>query len=143
MNEIVDPPQHRAKESRFVTFSHADDLPMSSISLPFLNESHCTTQRVMPLCPRLMYSQPLQPITNCQNSCSMNQELSPLCPRVRPRGDWNELVEPPTMKRTSCIRLNLEENFDLITDSDSTVILSNVERCGPMRRRNSDQALAA
>lgn len=142
MNEIVDPPQPRANESRFVTFSHAD-LTMNSISLPFLNEEHCTTQRVMPLRPRLMYIQPLQQITNGLKSCSMNQALSPLCPRVRPRGDWNEIVEPPMTKRTSCIRLNIEENFDFIPDSDSTLILSNVNRCCPMSRRNSDQALAA
>lgn len=137
-NELVDPPLLRAKESRSETFYHVDPPITNSISLPFLNERHSMKAGVLSLRPRLIDIQIHKPIMNGQKSAT-----SPSCPRMRPRGDWNEILEPPATKRAAWTGLNLDQNFELISDSDSSRSFSNGDRCGPMRRRNSNQALAA
>jgi hypothetical protein len=98
---------------------------------------------VLSLRPRLINIQIHKPIMNGQKSGSMNKDESPSCPRMRRRGDWNEILEPPATKRAAWTGLNLDQNFELISDSDSSRSFSNGDRCGPMRRRNSNQALAA
>ena len=143
MNALVDPPLLRAQKSRIATFSNVG-LPMDSVSLPFLTETQSMEGRAIPLRPRLMNIQSRRLVINNLKSDSINQNASPSCPRIRPRSDRNEILEPPTAKRTVRVSLKLDENFEFISDPDSTGILSNDDRSfGSMRRRNSDQALAA
>lgn len=143
MNVLVDPPLLRAEKSRIATFSNVG-LPMDSVSLPFLTETHSKESRVIPLRPRLMNIQSRGLVINGLKSGSINRNASPSCPKTRHRSDRSEILEPPTAKRIASVSLKLEENFEFISDPDSTELYSNDDRSfGSMRRRNSDQALAA